>query len=65
MQLGEILHKSLAEIKALPSSEITLWMAYFKHKERSEDDTTTTLSTVDQFKALTAGGKENAKDQTR
>ena len=33
MSLAEKLGKTLTEIRELPASEITLWVAYFKVKE--------------------------------
>lgn len=38
MQLGELLSKSLAEIRRLPSSELTLWMAYFSLKNEPKEE---------------------------
>ena len=38
MSIGEKLGKSLAEIRNLPASEITLWVAYFKIKDKKPDE---------------------------
>jgi hypothetical protein len=34
LELAEMLHKSLAEVEAMPVSEYTLWVAYSKIRER-------------------------------
>ena len=56
MQLAEALHMSLQEVRALPASEITLWMAYFKLKNTPEEkETETETSTADKFKLMMEG----------
>ncbi len=32
LQLAEVLHMSLTEVRNMPASEITLWQAYFNLK---------------------------------
>lgn len=50
MQLGELLGKSLAEIRAMPASEITYWLAYMKLKEKPQEQKE--ISTADRFKMI-------------
>ena len=64
MQLGELLHMSLSSVRALPASEITMWMAYFKLKNSEDDKDKSNLSEVDQLKMM-MGGKKNGTDETR
>jgi len=38
MSIGEKLGKSLAEVRELPASEVTLWVAYFKMQNAPKED---------------------------
>jgi len=63
LQLGEILHKTLSEIRAMPSSELMMWRAYFnikneeaiegkKHKTRTKKQTLPGNTDVEKFKNM-------------
>lgn len=53
LQLGELLGKSLSEIRALPASEITTWLAYFKlKKEIKEPGENEKTSDLERFKKI-------------
>ena len=49
MQIAEALHMSLSDVRAMPASEITDWLAYFKIKNKPEDKKE---DTVTQFKKM-------------
>ena len=38
MQIGELLGMSIASVRELPASEITLWVAYFKLKNKPKEE---------------------------
>lgn len=54
MQTAEMLSMSLAAVRQLPASEITLWMAYAKLKNEPKKTETETeqISTVDRFRGM-------------
>jgi len=35
--LGEALHKSLGEVRALPSAEIVEWLAFFAYRKAMQE----------------------------
>ena len=51
LQVGEMLGKSLAEVRAMPASEITSWLAYFKMKNKKPEEEKE-VSTADKFKKM-------------
>lgn len=63
MQLAELMHKSLKEVRDLPASEVTLWLAYFKIKEDlKEDKPEESKDTITQFKELVGGAKSDTNE---
>lgn len=56
MQLAENLQMSLTEIRSLPSSEITLWIAYYEMKNKKEDTKQEDQSDVAKFKKMIGQG---------